>query len=38
MGLLEEREYRGYFTIERENASDPVLEVGQAVQYLRNLI
>jgi sugar phosphate isomerase/epimerase len=38
MGLLEEREYRGYFTIERENASNPVLEVGQAVQYLRNLI
>ena len=38
MAILEEREYRGYFTIERDNASNPVLEIGQAVQYLRNLI
>ena len=38
MATLEEREYRGYFTIERENANNPVLEIGQAVQYLRNLI
>lgn len=38
LGILEEHEYRGYFTIERQHASDPVLEVGQAVQFLRNLI
>ena len=37
MGILEEHEYRGYFTIEREHASNPILEVGHAVQYLRNL-
>lgn len=38
LAILEEHEYRGYFTIERQRASDPVLEVGQAVQYLRNLV
>lgn len=38
LGILEEHEYRGYFTIERQHASDPILEIGQAVQYLRNLI
>jgi sugar phosphate isomerase/epimerase len=37
LGALEEKGYRGYFTIERENAEDPQAEVGQAVQYLRNL-
>ena len=38
LGILEEHEYRGFFTIERKHASDPVLEVGQAIQYLRNLL
>jgi sugar phosphate isomerase/epimerase len=38
LGILEEHEYRGYFTIERQHASDPILEIGQAVQYLRNLV
>lgn len=38
LGILEEHEYRGYFTVERQHASDPVLEIGQAVQYLRNLL
>jgi sugar phosphate isomerase/epimerase len=37
LGALEEHGYRGYFTIERENAADPVREIGFAVQYLRNL-
>jgi sugar phosphate isomerase/epimerase len=37
IGTLEEHEYRGYYTIERENAADPVLEIGHAVKYLRNL-
>jgi sugar phosphate isomerase/epimerase len=33
--VLEEQQYHGYFTIERETAKDPVLEIGEAVQYLR---
>jgi sugar phosphate isomerase/epimerase len=37
LGLLEQHEYRGYFTVERENAKDPVGELGQAIKYLRNL-
>jgi len=37
LGTLEEREYRGYFTIERERCQDPVFEIGQAVKYLRSL-
>ncbi|HEY2880957.1 MAG TPA: sugar phosphate isomerase/epimerase family protein [Pirellulales bacterium] len=34
---LEERGYRGYFTIRRQAARDPEFEMGQAVQYLRNI-
>jgi sugar phosphate isomerase/epimerase len=37
LGALEERDYRGYLTIERTGGNDPVYEVGQAVQYLKNL-
>ena len=37
LAILEEQGYRGYFTIERERAEDPVAEVGYAVQYLKNL-
>ena len=37
LGALEEHEYRGYFSIEREGADDPLHEIGQAVQYLRSL-
>jgi sugar phosphate isomerase/epimerase len=37
LGALEERQYRGYWSIEREQADDPLHEVGQAVQYLRSL-
>lgn len=37
LAVLEEHQYRGYFTIERENADNPVYEIGQAVEYLRNL-
>lgn len=37
LGVLEEHQYRGYFTIERENADDPLLEIGQAVSYLKSL-
>lgn len=38
IGTLEEREFRGYYMIERENCQDPVFEVGQAVKYLQNLV
>jgi sugar phosphate isomerase/epimerase len=37
LGALEERGYRGYFTVQRDAASDPETEVGQAVKYLRSL-
>ena len=37
LGALEERNYRGYFTIQRTGAEDPVFESGQAVNYLRSL-
>ena len=37
MGILEEAGYRGYFTVERENSSAAIQEIGYAVQYLRNL-
>ena len=37
IGKLEEFQYPGYFTIERENAQDPIAEIGQAVEYLNNL-
>ncbi|MBS0211163.1 MAG: sugar phosphate isomerase/epimerase [Planctomycetes bacterium] len=37
LGLLEERQYRGYLSIERGSVDNPALEVSQAVQYLRNL-
>ena len=37
LGQLEEHNYRGYFTIERERADDPVFEIGQAVSFLRQI-
>jgi sugar phosphate isomerase/epimerase len=37
IGLLEERQYRGYFTVKREDSRDPVMELGNAVKYLKNL-
>lgn len=37
IGKLEEFQYAGFYTIERENAQDPISEVGQAVEYLNNL-
>jgi sugar phosphate isomerase/epimerase len=37
LGGLEEHDYRGYITIERRESQDPIFEIGQAVQYLRNL-
>ncbi len=37
LALLEERDYRGYLTIERGETDDPVFEIGQAVKFLRNV-
>ena len=37
LALLEEFAYRGQFTIERENAHDPVGEISDAVQYLASM-
>lgn len=37
LGILEERSYRGYFTVARQNAEDPLHEIGSAVKYLRSL-
>ncbi|MBX3411642.1 MAG: sugar phosphate isomerase/epimerase [Pirellulales bacterium] len=37
IGALEQHAYRGYYTIERERAENPELELASAVRYLRNL-
>ena len=37
LGVLEEHDYRGYFTIER-NSDDPQEEIRMAVRYLRNIV
>jgi sugar phosphate isomerase/epimerase len=37
LAILEEHQYRGYITVERRDAADPLAEVRQAVQFLRNL-
>lgn len=37
LAILEQHEYRGYVTIERLNAVDPVREIADAVSFLKNL-
>jgi sugar phosphate isomerase/epimerase len=37
LGALEERGYRGYFTIQRDHSDDAEYEIGAAVKYLRSL-
>jgi sugar phosphate isomerase/epimerase len=37
LGALEERRYRGYFTIARAEAENPQAEIGDAVKYLKSL-
>ncbi len=37
LGVLEEYQYRGYFTIERELGDDPIGEISAAVDYLKQL-
>jgi sugar phosphate isomerase/epimerase len=36
LGELEQRDYRGYFTVAREQSADPAAELGQAIQYLKS--
>ena len=37
LGALEEKQYQGFLTVERQSAEDPVRECGEALQYLTNL-
>ncbi len=37
LAILEEHRYAGYITVERRQSDNPLFEIGQAVQYLRNL-
>jgi sugar phosphate isomerase/epimerase len=37
LAVLEENQYRGYITISRRDSDDPLSDVRQAMEYLRNL-
>jgi sugar phosphate isomerase/epimerase len=37
LGLLENVNYRGWFTVERQHSDDPAKELASAIEYLRNL-
>ncbi|MFT5303938.1 MAG: sugar phosphate isomerase/epimerase [Mariniblastus sp.] len=37
LGTLEEHNYQGFLTIERESEQNSIVEVGQAIEYLTNL-
>ncbi len=37
IGALEEHRYNGFFTIERTQAANPELEIGQAIEFLKSL-
>lgn len=37
LGILEEQSYSGYFTIERDEQADVVIQCQQAIQYLDNM-
>jgi sugar phosphate isomerase/epimerase len=37
LGSLEEQDYRGYFTLERESSAEPLREIREAVKFLRGL-
>ena len=37
LGVLEEHQYNGYLTIEREPSANPTYEIEQAVRYLRSI-
>ena len=37
LGTLEEYNYSGFLTVERESEQNSIAEVGQAIEYLTNL-
>jgi sugar phosphate isomerase/epimerase len=37
LSILEEQQYRGYFTVARRDAANPLVEIRQAVEFLRNM-
>lgn len=37
LGILEEHEYSGYLTVERESEENSIEECGQAIEYLTNI-
>lgn len=37
LSILEESEYRGWFTIERRDTNNPVVEIGEAVKFLKSI-
>lgn len=37
LGILEEHDYRGYLTIARHDAADPLFETRRAIQFLKSL-
>ena len=37
LGLLDNVNYRGWFTVERQQCDDPATELGNAIQYLQNM-
>ena len=37
LGALDEHDYQGYFTVAHQAATDPVEEIAQVIQYLRDL-
>ena len=38
LGVLEEVEYRGWLTVERETGANPFADVAAGVQFLRRLV
>jgi L-ribulose-5-phosphate 3-epimerase len=36
-GKLEERGYKGYITVKRDAAANPVAELGQGIAYIKEL-
>jgi sugar phosphate isomerase/epimerase len=37
LAVLQQNDFRGYVTIERQNSPDPIGEIGAAVKFLKNL-
>lgn len=37
LGILEQQDYQGFLTLERETAREPLVDLNNAVKYLRNL-